>query len=195
MKLAKILFVLSILTATSAEASPWSVGALAGMDVASTKNSWTEGTLAATHGFTGGATSLYKFTDTFALQMEAIYTQKGYLNRPLGTTYNYNYLAIPMLAHLNIPNIHHAYLLVGPEFDIRLSSSSQTGGASTTINTIPSLDASLDFGVGAETMLCKNFSGFVEARVTFGLTNLAPQTTSSQKNRAWDFLVGSRFSL
>ncbi len=197
MKLAKIFFFLTLLTATTSAqaASPWSVGALAGLDIASTKITWRNQDLAAVNGFTGGASAIYKYSDSVSAQLEALYVQKGYLDRAASTTYSYNYLALPMLTHLAVPAVHHAYLLVGPEVDIRLSSSSQSGAASTDVVGIPSLDASLDFGVGVEGMIAQQYSAFAEIRTSFGLTNLQPTLTASQKNRTWYFLVGSRFSL
>jgi hypothetical protein len=145
-----------------------------------------------------GGFVMFPITDRLAFQPELAFVMKGVkLNEgSAGTvTTSLRYLEFPMLVRYSMAlDTHTGYVLVGPTFGVKASTSAQLDGSSQTdYNIDPAIrtfDAGLAFGGGIE------YGRYLfEARYTQGLTDVGTDAyphPDSLKNRVFTILAGIR---
>jgi hypothetical protein len=157
-------------------------------------------------GITGGGYVRFPLTDKLGFQPEALFVMRGVeLNETSaagGTvSVRFNYLDIPLLLRYRATESNSTdpkivgYLLAGPNFGIRMSSSAKLDAPGNTKDldidpALKSLDLGLTFGGGVE---CGRY--LVEGRFTAGLTDVASTTyvhADSLRNRTFSVLVGMK---
>lgn len=116
-----------------------------------------------------GALMEYKFNNKFAIAPEVVFAAQG--GKYNHTTYNVNYINVPvMLKYYVNPQLA---IDLGPQMGINVYSK-VTGESGDTKKTVDWKDATkaidLGIGVGATYGLTEN--AFLQARYTFGLTNV-----------------------
>lgn len=121
-------------------------------------------------GFVGGITSQFPLTPSVAIQLEALYSQKGetYENMSgLDEVTKLAYLEIPASVRLSVPlgDLLEGGVTLGGYLGVPLSSEVEVDGEDAS-----DLDANLDFGplVGVD---IGSGPVYVDARYTFGLTD------------------------
>ena len=121
-------------------------------------------------GFVGGITSRFPLTPSVAIQLEALYSQKGetYENMSgLDEVTKLAYLEIPASVRLSVPlgDLLEGGVTLGGYLGVPLSSEVEVDGEDAS-----DLDANLDFGplVGVD---IGSGPVYVDARYTFGLTD------------------------
>lgn len=137
-------------------------------------------------GFLAGGFLTYNFSNAFGLQIEALYSQKGGIQKILvnnvtvTATWNVDYLEVPALLKVSIPLASGGslkpYLMGGGSLGINLSSKikaeAQGQSSETDVkNDTKSTDFGLAVGGGLDFLLGRgNFN--VDVRYTFGLSTI-----------------------
>lgn len=196
----KIAALVAFVFAAFAAQSQISVGAKAGLNLASQSYS---GIDSLTSGVDFKSLPLYSFgavlevglTENFAIQAEANYMQKGgrseFSGDILGITFStksdirVNYLDIPVLAKYSFGGESaKGYLLAGPNFSYafsgktKIESTTPVGSDSSEEDlnfddaAYNRTDLGLNLGIGAQFGLSDNMRLFADARYNLGLTNL-----------------------
>ncbi len=138
---------------------------------------------------------------------EIHYIQKGMVEEqikagesgpePLGTLEYSNrvdYLSIPLLAKITIPNlIISPYLIAGPRLDIILGYDSEPVDDSIIYDNFESYDLGADFGIGVETNLILPVHILAELRFSPSFSNAYETDLLKVKNQALELLVGIKF--
>jgi Outer membrane protein beta-barrel domain len=152
-------------------------------------------------GLTGGGYIRFPINDRFAFQPEVLFAMKGVQlsEKDQGGTVNVriNYLDVPLLLRYRIPinSRYGGFLMVGPSFGIKISSSAKLDAPGGTVDedidpALKSLDLGLAFGGGI------TFRRYlVEGRFTAGLTDVASTLwphADSLRNRTFSVLVGMK---
>jgi hypothetical protein len=148
-----------------------------------------------------GAVVTVPLWNRLALQPELQFVMKGAKLNEAGSggtvTASIKYLEFPVLLRYNFPiGEHNGYVLVGPTFGVKASTSGELDGPSQTADVnidpaIRSFDGGLAFAGGVD---YRRY--FVELRYTQGLNDIAADTfphTDSVKNRTIAISVGYRF--
>ena len=156
-------------------------------------------------GLTGGGYVRFPITARLGFQPEALFVMRGVelYQAANGATISarLNYLDVPLLGRYRVTSSNTTdptiigYVLAGPSFGIKMSSSAKLDGPGNTKdldidNALKSLDLGLVFGGGIE---CKRY--LIEGRFTAGLTDVASTTFShpdSLRNRTVSVLVGMK---
>jgi hypothetical protein len=210
-RLAPLLFALSLGLPVAACAQSLWLGAKAGVDRAS----WS-GNLGASSkpygtrtGVTAGATVSLRFSELLALQLEALYSEKG-ATRPDGFRADVAYVEIPLLVRLTLPLRAlpiqpMAMAGVAPAWEISC-------GALARPNYIPEAppppaipmdcigwrterrDVGTVLAGGVEIPM-RGFEVTAEVRRTSGHSNIARGYTLSTYNGAWSFVIGAAFAV
>jgi hypothetical protein len=207
-KLFSVLVVLSLLWVVPAGAGPGDVtlGFKGGLNLANMGGDDISGTDSKT-GFGGGGVLDYDFSNTFALQTEVLYMQKGFKEEEFGITakFNLNYIEVPVLAKIIIGAKPGAkalpHILAGPAVAIEVGCnvSGELGGTSASIDCddpgvgikTKSVDVGAVFGAGIDILAGAKGKVTFDARYTLGLTNVIDETpTPSVKNQNISILVG-----
>jgi hypothetical protein len=154
-------------------------------------------------GVIGGGFVQFPIRDRLAFQPELLFVQKGVKLDEIGggsLSASLNYLEFPMLLRVTFPmEKQNAYVLVGPSFGIKASTSATLDSAGQTKDenidgSVRSADFGLALGLGVE----RN-KYFLEIRYTLGLNDIATDlpgggTTTphvdSVKNRVFAIMVG-----
>jgi hypothetical protein len=152
-------------------------------------------------GLAGGGFVEFSFTESFSFQPELLFVMKGAkldLPTDAGTvTASINYLEFPLLARYNtsLSDTLDGFLLVGPSFGVKVGTNSEFDGSGGTVDldlnpAIRSRDFGLAVGGGIE-----RDPFFLEARYTFGLTDIATDIYDHEdtlKNRVFTAMIGIR---
>jgi opacity protein-like surface antigen len=174
-----------------------SFGVKGGMNMSNISGNDVEGT-DANMGMAAGAYATISLLPSIAIQPEIIYSQKGWKESGeiLGYAYEgtsrINYMEIPVLAKISFGAIVKPYILAGPYFATRLSSTAEItiGGSSTSGDideAIKSSDMGLTFGAGVQTPVKLS----LEARYSMGLSSIDDTGYDLDfKNTNISFLVG-----
>lgn len=168
------------------------------------------------HGLTGGLLIYYPVTESFGIQQEFLYVQKGSAediamkDRPINTRteYDINYFEIPIVMRLTFGRIKSCAIYLSSGFalsillngEYRLSGVAEFEGAPLTfsdtnkINSIDIFDYGFLYGAGVD---CKIFgqSCFFEYRFTIGWNTLMMPTVEGEapaplRNQDYIFTVG-----
>jgi len=137
---------------------------------------------------------------------EVHYIQKGMIEeqirtddsgQPLGTLEHNNqvdYLSIPVLAKITIPNlILSPYLIAGPRLDIMLGYDSEFIDGDLIYDEFETYDLGADIGIGLETNLMLPVHFLAEIRYSPSLSNSYKTEFLEIKNQALELLVGIKF--
>jgi outer membrane protein with beta-barrel domain len=200
--------VLIVLAATASHAQTIQAGVKVGIDFSSLPNAGevidqivklrsTETSSKA--GLVLGGYVMFPVTDRLALQPEMAFAMKGVkLNEGSdgSVTASLRYLEFPiLLRYATTVDTHAVYLLAGPTFAVKASTSAQLDGPSQTVDenidsAIRTFDAGIALGAGV------NYGRYLfEARYTQGLTDVGAETfphSDSLKNRVFTILAGVR---
>ncbi len=127
-------------------------------------------------GFIGGAFAEARLSDTWSVQLEAFYTQKGFeVTSASGqATYRLDYLELPLTAKATFGSGPlRPYLFAGPVVGFRLSASVETGSSSSDFqDATRSTDLGLDLGAGLLYRLNPRTALLLEGRYSVGLVNI-----------------------
>ena len=152
-------------------------------------------------GLTGGGYIRFPINNRLGFQPEVLFAMKGVQlsEKDAGGTVNIriNYLDVPLLVRYRIPinSRYDGFLVVGPNFGIKISSSAKLDAPGGTVDedidpALKSLDLGLAFGGGI------TFRRYlVEGRFTAGLTDVASTLkphADSLRNRTFSVLVGMK---
>lgn len=144
----------------------------------------------------------YLFHEFLGIRPELTYLQKG---AKTGTgaaevTTALDYLEIPVLLEAKFDQGEfRPFLFAGPALGIKLSASTKpTGGTSSTLNDIKSIDFGLDFGGGLEYAVNKQWGVQFNVRYGLGLTDVSDVSVTAGtttvetniKNRGVQFMAG-----
>ena len=157
-------------------------------------------------GFAGGGMVVANFSETWAVQLEILYSSKGSSEEfeitdeegvSAGTatgTFKLDYIEIPLLARFS-PSGGPIFLIAGPSFAFKTSGQFTLEGvpdADDDLEWITDSDLGLSIGLGAA---ANSFIGPVEfdLRYTWGMTNLNDGEGAEFKNRALLATVGLIF--
>jgi hypothetical protein len=149
--------------------------------------------------FTGtlGAFVNHSVNDMFGVQAELLYIRKGarYVQGANSTlVYKFDYLEIPVLAKIMKTFQDQVfYGLAGPQFDIKLKSTTGFTGGKSPLSLVPaaslkSSDFGITLGLGTATTDQKLFG---EVRFSRGLTKIVKGGTVV--NEVWSVLFGTTF--
>jgi hypothetical protein len=183
-------------------------GLKAGISFASVGGSESDGSYGLRTGLTAGAFAVVRGNSRVALQLEALFTEKGgkqVLHDPnvtqgeLSATFKLDYFDLPVLARIRGPRLASArvHFLAGPMVSMRLGAKYQEGftdsgsfGVNIDIgDDVRRFDLGLVVGAGADI----GSHLVVDARYGYGLRNLFDSDTeSSLKNRGFAVTAGFR---
>lgn len=195
----KLMFVLLFLGMGSlALAQGLSFGVKGGINLSSVTGADATGAEAFTGGAGGGYLTL-SLLPSFAVQPEILYSQKGWnasgenSGVPTVGEYRINYLEVPVLAKFSFGILVKPYILVGPYFANRISSSwEETAGGVTLSGSmddgLKKSDIGYVLGAGVSTPIKLSF----EARYCGGVSTISKSsgTTPDWKNSTISVLVG-----
>jgi hypothetical protein len=185
-----------------------SVGVMAGVNVASISGDDITGIDNRT-GFMVGGFLTFRITNTFAIQPEAIFSQKGASENSdpdFKATFKMDYIDFPVLLRFDIPVTGpiRPFFLAGPAFGVQVKctiaaegqgvsasadcdlvdESSEIQFRNKTFDLSGVAGAGLDFRLGGTTLM-------VGARYQHGFTDVVKD--ASVKNRTWSVLAGITF--
>jgi opacity protein-like surface antigen len=127
-------------------------------------------------GFLGGAFAEARLSDTFSVQLEAFYTQKGFeVTSAVGkATYSLDYVELPLTAKATFGSGPlRPYLFAGPFVGFRLSANVETGSGSADFkDSTRTTDLGLDLGAGLLYRLNPGTALVFEGRYSVGLVNI-----------------------
>ncbi|HQQ78473.1 MAG TPA: porin family protein [Thermoanaerobaculia bacterium] len=127
-------------------------------------------------GFIGGASAEARLSDTFSVQLEAFYTQKGFeVSSAAGkATYRLDYLELPLTAKATFGSGPlRPYLFAGPVVGFRLSATAESGSSSGDFkDSTRSTDLGVDLGAGLLYRLNPGTALVLEGRYSVGLVNI-----------------------
>ena len=177
-------------------------GVKGGLNFANFHGEDTEGmNLNSKMGFCAGGFITYSINDVFAIQPEVLFTMKGTkwdTGYGATITYSLNYVEIPVLFRLSMPNQRSVRpsLFVGPYLAIKLSSKAtlESGGVSVDLDWGEDVKTT-DFGVvvgGGVDFALGSRPVTVDARYTLGLTSFY-EAPDDLKNGVLSVLVGFLF--
>ena len=150
-------------------------------------------------GIAAGGFVVWPLTPAFAIQTEALYSQKGASLSEQGVTgaLELDYLDIPVLARFSTTPASNTtlHLYAGPSFNFNLRARTKMSFAGETAeedfsDDVKSVDTALVFGAGFEVSRL-----LFEGRYSLGLTNIDKEggTNPSVKTRAFTLSAGIRF--
>ena len=127
-------------------------------------------------GFLGGAFAEARLSDTFSVQVEAFYTQKGFeITSAAGkATYSLDYVELPLTAKATFGSGPlRPYLFAGPNVGFRLSANVETGSGSGDFkDSTRTTDLGVDLGAGLLYRLNPGTALVLEGRYSVGLVNI-----------------------
>jgi hypothetical protein len=127
-------------------------------------------------GFLGGAFAEARLSDTFSIQLEAFYTQKGFeITSAAGkATFRIDYLELPLTAKATFGSGPlRPYLFAGPNVGFRLSANAETGSGSVDFqDATRTTDLALDLGAGVLYRLNPGTALVLEGRYSVGFVNI-----------------------
>ena len=175
-------------------------GVKGGLNFANFHGEDTEGmNLNSKMGFCAGGFITYSINDVLAIQPEVLFTMKGtkWETGVATITYSLNYLEIPVLVRLSMPNQRSVVpsLFVGPYLAIKLSSEAklESGGVSEDLDWGEDVKAT-DFGVvcgGGVDFALGSMKVTVDARYTLGLASMYESDADTDvKNGVISLMVG-----
>lgn len=127
-------------------------------------------------GLLGGAFVQARLSDTFSVELEALYTQKGFeVSSPAGkATYRLNCLELPLTAKATFGSgLLRPYLFAGPNVGFRLSATVKTASGSGDFqDSTRTTDLGLDMGAGLLYRLNPGTALLFEGRYSVGLVNI-----------------------
>lgn len=143
-------------------------------------------------GVVGGAFLQLNFSDSFAIQPEILYTQKGGTQAMSGgtVTIDVSYLEFPVLIkfYLPTPGIKPNLFVGGSASLLAAASNSANGNSSDISSFVNSSDVGLIGGAGVD---IDKFS--LSARYELGLGDVSKSTATNYTNGIITFLVGYSF--
>jgi hypothetical protein len=150
-------------------------------------------------GFVGGLFVVVPSNNQFALQAEALYSQKGAKVEEGGftSTIKLDFLDVPVLARFSTPatNGSSFHVFAGPSFGFKLSAEAESSfegeeDSDDLDDEVKSFDLGLVLGAGVE------FGRFlIDGRYTWGMTDLNNDDTEDvkAKTRTFSIMAGFRF--
>ena len=127
-------------------------------------------------GFLGGAFAEARLSDTFSVQLETFYTQKGFeVTSAAGrATYRLDYVELPVTAKATFGSgLLRPYLFAGPSVGFRLSADVQTASSSGDLeDSTRTTDLGIDLGAGLRYRLSPGTELVLEGRYSVGLVNI-----------------------
>src|SRR5712692_396677 len=157
-------------------------------------------------GVIGGVSAELKLADPLSLQVEALYTQKGF--EPNGTsstgtrataTYKFDYVEVPITLKATLGSGPvRPYLFAGPNVGFRVAAKAAVPEGSVDFKDQTKLnDVALDFGAGVVYQLDARTALVFDVRYSLGLMNVIKggDPDSSSKSRDVKLLVGVRVGL
>jgi hypothetical protein len=155
-----------------------SLGIKGGVNMSNVTGSDVDGT-EANMGLAAGAYATIGLMPSIAIQPEILFSQKGwketgdFFGVAYEGSYKINYMEIPVLAKISFGAIVKPYVLAGPYFASRLSTSGEVtiGGVSASgdiDDLVKSSDMGLTFGAGVQTPVKLS----LEARYSMGLNSI-----------------------
>lgn len=156
-------------------------------------------------GAVGGAFAVFRLAPPLAIQVEALYSQKGSkvtLDADNSVTLELEYLEIPLLARIGVGtwDATGVHLFAGPSVGYRLSANNRLSNtafdfANGTVLNIEDDVARFDLGLvlGAGADIGRRL--VVDARYTWGLNNVSKDSSDGVdiKNRVLSIMAGIRF--
>jgi hypothetical protein len=163
-------------------------------------------------GFQAGAQIDIPFTPYFSLMTELRYVQRGAsVNLNIGgvsITGNetIHYIEIPILAKLNFQNGSDftPFIFFGPNFAFRTGvggsvvvqdGNGNVSSSSASDGDVKAFDFGLDFGAGPQYQVSQTTRIFIDFEYDLGLTNINPDSSSSNQNRVPEINVGFSWAL
>ena len=152
-------------------------------------------------GFLGGAFAEARLSDTFSVQLEAFYTQKGFeIASAAGkATYRLDYLELPLTAKATFGSGPlRPYLFAGPVVGFRLSAGVETASGSGDFqDSTRTTDLGLDLGAGVLYRVNPGTALVLEGRYSVGLVNVfnTGPAGGTVNTRDLKILVGVSFAL
>lgn len=146
-------------------------------------------------------------TDWISLQPEIQFAPRGAdfgSDGMVGSTIEVEYIAVPLLASLNAPNLPIQYvtprLLAGivPSrlLDAKVIDRGEGGDITDFKDSASSYDIGLLLGIGASVTPVPRHSLVLEARYEYGLVSIdATENNADRRNRTFTFMLGYQFSL
>lgn len=151
-------------------------------------------------GLLGGAFAEARLSGVFSVQLEALYTQKGFeVSSSAGTaTYRLDYLEFPLTAKAEFGSGPlRPYLFAGPNVGVRLSADVETeAGSGDFRGATRTTDVCIDLGAGVLYRLNGGTGLLVEGRYSVGLVNVfsAGAAGGSVNTRDLKILAGVSFA-
>lgn len=151
-------------------------------------------------GFIGGAFAEGRLSEGFSVQLEALYTQKGFeVSSASGAaTYRLDYLELPLTARVTLGSgAFRPYLFAGPDVGFRLSAKVETAAGSTDFgDATRTTDIALDLGAGVAYRTAGGTKLLLEGRYSVGLVNVFSGLPGGTVNtRDLKILAGVAFAL
>lgn len=157
-------------------------------------------------GFIGGVSAELKLAEPLSLQLETLYTQKGFEvsgTTSAGTrttaTYKFDYVEVPLTLKATLGSGPiRPYVFAGPNVGFRVAAKAAVPGGSVDFKDETKLtDVALDFGAGIVYQLDAKTALVFDVRYSLGLTNVITggDPGSSSKSRDVKLLFGVNVGL
>lgn len=150
-------------------------------------------------GFNFGISLDHFFSESWSIKGKLAYDQKGwkgYLETPtdqFNTTYNLDYLTIPVMANWHFGRTKNWYLNFGPYVGILLNAKETTGGSDVK-NIFNTTDAGLDVGIGVKFPVSEKAKFFIEVNGQGGIADILKDNTySALRNSVSNLNIGLNF--
>lgn len=152
-------------------------------------------------GFIGGVSAELKLAEPLSLQLEALYTQKGFevTGASVGgtratATYKFDYVEVPLTLKATLGSGPiRPYVFAGPNVGFRVAAKAAVPGGTVDFKEGTKLnDVALDFGAGIVYQLDAKTALVFDVRYSLGLMNVIKggDADSSSKSRDVKLLVG-----
>ena len=157
-------------------------------------------------GFIGGVSAELKLAEPLSLQLEALYTQKGFelsgatsTGTRATTTYKFDYVEVPLTLKATFGSGPiRPYVFAGPNVGFRVAAKAAVPGGSVDFKDQTKLnDVALDFGAGIVYQLDAKTAFVFDVRYSLGLMNVivGGDPGSSSKSRDVKLLFGVNVGL
>jgi hypothetical protein len=138
-------------------------------------------------GFVGGGYVNYFFGETFGIQPEVLFSQKGAKIEDVDLVNNLTYVDIPVLVRIHFLKVLDVH--VGPQFSFLANATQDGTGADEDLKEkLKNSEVALAFGAGVNLPLKLNLT----ARYILGLTDISEIQDVEIKNSAFQLTLGFR---
>jgi hypothetical protein len=176
--------------AAQASAQSFRLGLQGGANVANFNGASNTSNLGSRLGVVGGFFLQLNFGESFAIQPEVLYAQKGATQAVYGaTTIDLSYLEFPVLIKFYLPTPGvKPHIFTGGAVSFNTTAQMVSGGTSTALNYVSSSDVGIIGGVGVDIDKLS-----LSGRYEFGLGAAVPNNTPPLSNSTITFLAGYSF--